>query len=196
MIEIMNSINTTELKSIFGMSYCIQNNSNTLNDNYNNILSTRGMLQSKIYFFLDSAGDNSILKLSTNDLDLLAFSTYSAGEPQYRNLPKYLNYYSYDELSLFKVLKKLSIDKDSLTEEDIQILNQFLKNRSRVESLIANAQKGSISLDKYTIELLLDLSSKRNLTVGHTIRLYENLCHELNLGTYTTNPKLEYRIIV
>ena len=55
MMTIMNSVSTTEMKGIFGITYCTTNDNTTLSDNYNNILSERGYLLSKLYYFLDNS---------------------------------------------------------------------------------------------------------------------------------------------
>ncbi len=184
-----------ELKSIFGTGYYIQHNPTTLSDNYNSIISARKSLQSKIYFFLNNTSRDSLFKLSKTDLELLEFSTILANTSQYPEIPKYINYYSYNELYLFEVLKKLTSNEETLSSEDIQILQHFLIVNTRIKYLISSTKDNSINVDKFTLSLLFTLSNNRTLTAGHTISIYEKLCQELKLGTYTTNPKLEYRIV-
>lgn len=183
----------TELKSIFGTVYCMQNNPSILSDNYNSIVSIRKSLQSKIYFFLNNTSQNSLFKLSKTDLDLLEFSTIPANLSQYQEFPKYLNYYNYDELHLFKVLKKLTNREESFSSEDIRILQHFLIVNTRIKSLISSTKDNGIEVDKFTLSLLFNLSNNRTLTTGHTISMYEKICQELKIGTYTINPILEYR---
>lgn len=189
----INNSKYTELKSIFGTMYCMQNNPTTISDNYHSIISTRKSLQSKIYFFLNNTSQNSLFELSKTDLDLLEFSTFPSNISQYQELPKYLNYYNYDELHLFKVLKKLTNKEESLNSEDVQILQHFLIVNTRIKSLISSTKDNVIEVDKFTLSLLFNLSNNKILTTGHTISIYEKICQELKLGIYTINPTLEYR---
>lgn len=193
MMEIMNSSNKNNLKSVFGLIYCISNNLDKLNDNYNSIISTRANLLSKLYYFIETSPDTSAIYLTEIDLDLIKFNTISVNHEQYKSLPYFMKYFNYEHLKLFAILRKIITDKSSLTEEDITILNSIIRNKNRVNNLINNSITGRLSIDKKTLELILSITSKYYLTTGHTIKVYENLCRELNLGTYTNNQILEYR---
>mgnify|MGYP003292157622 FL=1 len=193
MKEIMNSSNKNNLKSVFGLIYCISNNPDKINENYNSIISTRANLLSKLYYFIETSPDTSSISLSEIDLDLIKFNTISVNPEQYKSLPYFMKYFNYEHLKLFAILRKIIIDKSSLTEEDITILNSIIRNKSRVDSLLTNSINGKLSIDKKTLELILFIASKYYLTTGHTIKVYENLCRELNLGTYTNNQILEYK---
>lgn len=190
MMTIMNSVQSTEIKKIFGIGYCKLNDTITLTDNYNSILSQRGYLISKLYYFLDNSALSSVYALTISDIDLLCFNCNPTN-----NLPKshFQQYCSYEELSLFKLLKKIAINKDELTETDYYELYSFTRNRKRVEDIINYSTYNKLLIDKKTIEQLLSLITRRTFTTGHIITLYESLCHELNLTSKDTPYKLEYK---
>lgn len=190
MMTIMNSVQKTEIRDIFGVEYCILNDEITLTDNYNSILSQRGYLISKLYYFLDNSALSSMYALSTSDIDLLCFNCVIPSNLDQHYFPQYC---SYEELSLFRLLKKIAINKNEVTEEEYLKLYSFIRNRKRVENIIEYSTYNKIFLDKKTIEQLLTLVTKRTLTNGHVIRLYESLCHDLNLKSYNTTHKLEYK---
>lgn len=189
MMTIMNSVQKTEIKDIFGIVYLSTNDPITLTNNYNSILSQRGYLISKLYYFLDNSALSSVYPLTISDIDLLVFNYTSTS----LNKHQYPQYYNYEELSLFNLFKKIITNKNELTNEDYYKLYTFTKNRKRAEDIINNSSYNRLLLDKKTVEQLLSLTTRRTLTNGHIIRLYENLCHNLNLNTYDTSRKLEYK---
>ena len=190
MMTIMNSVQKTEIKDIFGVGYCTLNDEVTLTDNYNSILSQRGYLLSKLYYFLDNSALSSMFALSVSDIDLLCFNCVTPPNIDQHYFPQYCNY---EELSLFRLLKKIAINKEEVTEDDYFKLYSFTRNRKRVEDIIEFSTYNKLLLDKKTIEQLLSLITKRTLPNGHVIRLYESLCHDLNLTSYDTGHKLEYK---
>lgn len=190
MMTIMNSVQKTEIKDIFGVEYCTLNDEITLTDNYNSILSQRGYLISKLYYFLDNSALSSMYALSVSDIDLLCFNCVIPPNIDQHYFPQYCNY---EELSLFRLLKKIAINKEEVTEEDYLKLYSFTRNRKRVENILEYSTYNKLFLDKKTIEQLLTLITKRTLTNGHVIRLYESLCHDLNLKFHNTTHKLEYK---
>lgn len=190
MMTIMNSVSTTEMKGIFGITYCTTNDNTTLSDNYNNILSERGYLLSKLYYFLDNSALSSVCALTVSDIDLLCFNTFKYPTNRQDIYPKY---YGMEELSLITLLKKLALNKSEFTESDYQELNSFIRNRKRVEDIISLSTYNKLLLDKKTIEQLLSLITRHVLPLGHTIKIYESLCHDLNLNTYDTQQRLEYK---
>ena len=189
MMTIMNSVQKTEIKDIFGIVYLSTNDPITLTNNYNSILSQRGYLISKLYYFLDNSALSSVYPLTISDIDLLVFN-YTSNP---LNKCQYNQYYNYEELSLFSLFKKIITNKSELTNEDYYKLYTFTKNRKRAEDIINLSSYNRLLLDKKTVEQLLSLITRRTLTNGHIIRLYENLCHNLNLNTYDTSRKLEYK---
>ena len=60
----MNSVQKTEIKDIFGIVYLSTNDPITLTNNYNSILSQRGYLISKLYYFLDNSALSSVYPLT------------------------------------------------------------------------------------------------------------------------------------
>ncbi len=190
MMTIMNSVPTAEIKEIFGIGYCTMNNQSTLTDNYNNILSERGYLLSKLYYFIDNTAISSVYAITTSDLDLLCFNTFKYPINQPEEYPKY---YGQEELNLIRVLKKLALTKEEFTQEDCQVLYSFIRNRKKVEDIISISTYNKLLLDKKTVEQLLALITKHVLPLGHTIKIYESLCHDLNLNTYDSYQKLEYK---
>lgn len=193
MMEIVNSSSKENIKTVFGLTYCIANNPDTLNDNYNSIISSRVSLLTRIYHFIETSSYNSILSLNERDLNLLKFNTISVDAKYYKSLPLFINYYNLYQLRLFDILNKIIKDKSTITLEDISIMRIFIRN-NKIEEILASSIPGYINLDRETLKVLVEISSRNYLTAGHTIHTYENLCHNLNLGTYTNNPRLKYRI--
>lgn len=190
MMTIMNSVSTTEMKDIFGIGYCTANDSTTLADNYNNILSERGYLLSKLYYFLDNSALSSVCALTVSDIDLLCFNTFKHPLTKQDSYPQY---YGIEELNIIRLLKKIALNKSELTESDYRELNSFIRNRKRVEDIISLSTYNKLLLDKKTIEQLLSLITRHVLPLGHTIKIYESLCHSLNLNTYDNHQILEYK---
>ena len=96
---------------------------------------------------------------------------------------------------IFSILKRIAL-KEELTKEEIRILSDFIRSNYRIEQMLINSGSGNLVVDKKTIEELLSLVSKRQLTTGHKIRIYENLCRELNFASSKNQiKKLEYKIV-
>lgn len=190
MMTIMNSVQPTEIKDIFGIGYCMQNNEVTLTDNYNSILSQRGYLLSKLYYFLDTSALSSVYPLTTSDLDLLCFNSFS---PILKNHHTYQQFCCLADFEIIRLLKKIAIRKEELTEEDYHQLYSFTRHRKRAEDIIEYSTYNKLLVDKKTMEQILSLVTRKVLPTGHIIRLYESLCNDLSLTTYDNHQKLEYK---
>ena len=194
MMTIMNSVNKNDIQNVFGYGYTSVNDTMTLTDNYNSLLSRRGNLLSKLYYFIDISAVANTYTLSLLDIDLLSFNETEATKSSFKSIIYFPQYYNYEELMLFSILKRIAI-KEELTKEEIKILYDFIRSNYRIEQMLNKSGSGNLVVDKKTIEELLSLVSKRQLTIGHKIRIYENLCRELNFASSKSQiKKLEYKI--
>ena len=194
MMTIMNSVNKNDIQNVFGYGYTSVNDTMTLTDNYNSLLSRRGNLLSKLYYFIDISAVANTYTLSLLDIDLLSFNETEATKSSFKSIIYFPQYYNYEELMLFSILKRIAI-KEELTTEEIKILYDFIRSNYRIEQMLNKSGSGNLVVDKKTIEELLSLVSKRQLTIGHKIRIYENLCRELNFASSKSQiKKLEYKI--
>ncbi len=189
MMTIMNSVQTTEMKDIFGIIYTSANNQAKLTDNYNSILSQRGYLLSKLYYFLDTSALSSFYALTLPEINLLTFNRQSFPKNNQSEIPTYFNA---DELSLFNLLKKIITDKSEINNDDYYELYSFTRNRKRTEDILNYSTPNRLMLDKKTIEQLLSVITRRTLTTGHMIKLYESLCKDYHL-TEESPHILEYK---
>lgn len=193
-MTIMNSVNKNDIQNVFGYGYTSVNDTMTLTDNYNSLLSRRGNLLSKLYYFIDISAVANTYTLSLLDIDLLSFNETEATKSSFKSIIYFPQYYNYEELMLFSILKRIAI-KEELTKEEIKILYDFIRSNYRIEQMLNKSGSGNLVVDKKTIEELLSLVSKRQLTIGHKIRIYENLCRELNFASSKSQiKKLEYKI--
>lgn len=190
MIQISNIVNSKEIENIFGMLYCQLNQRDQLTENFNNILNLRSNLLSKIQYFLDNTPSTSRYSLSLEDLDLLLIKNTSC------QTNSFISFYNGNELNLFSILKKIIESKENITVEDFKLLNSFIRNKNKTQELITLSSLTHLSIDKTSLIILINLIESHSLTVGHTIKKYEDLCDSLNYSRTTTNPSLKYRICI
>lgn len=186
-----NIINERFLRNIFGKVYTSLHNVQELVFNYEYLLEEKKKLLEKIDGYLNSNSSTRII-LEDWEIDLLLLQDTPIIYERNEETINFKNYYSLYELDLIKLLKKISVSPESISEKELERLYDFIRNRSKVEKTIEKSGNG-LSLDIQTLDKLIFLIKRRVVTNGKNINIYERLCKKLNL-TKEYNYSLEYKI--
>ena len=151
-----------------------------LRDNFDNILSLRSELFTRIYKFMESK-DATAIMLSLDDLDLLFFNIMETSNNYYRS------YYSGDDISYFESLRSLIVNRSSLKDEDVSLMYRYVQNRKSLEDMFSCSSNGELVIDKNVMNSILNIVSRKTISVGHTIKLFERLVRK----SYVLSKKYE-----
>lgn len=165
-----------------GIVYLSQNNQQELIYNYSFLIQEKNKLYEKLEQALNQ---EEPITLETWEIDLLLLNTSQPTE-------EYIKYYDLQELRLFEILKIISTNPEQLTDEDIKVLYSFFRNYLIIETMIKNGGNG-LRLGKRELQILLNILSRRKVTVGTNIKTYTSLCNKLSLNKtkpYTLEKKI------
>ena len=125
--------------------------------------------------------------------DLVDFSKVTSEKmSEYDNVIEYPSYYSEEQLTIINILKKVTYNPESLTNQEILLLIKFFKNRKLVEDILSSSGNG-LKLNKRSLSIVIKLFEDKTPTTGKNIKNYESLCTKLSLTKKEIN-KLEKKI--
>ena len=165
-----------------GIVYISQNNQQELIYNYSFLIQEKNKSFEKLKKALT---EEETITLETWEIELLLLNTSQPTED-------YIKYHNLEELRLFEILKLISTTPEQLTNEDVKILYSFFRNYFIIETMIKNGGNG-LRLSKRELQILLNILSRRKITVGTNIKTYTSLCNKLSLNKtkpYTLEKKI------
>ena len=181
----------TYLQGIFGTVYIhLANSIDEIADNYVKLLEEKSNLLKKINSFIFSSDSTSKITLEPWELDLLQLQELTVKTKKENS--SFPLYYNLEEQKLIDTFKKAASETESMSEDNFKTLYNFIRNRGRVERILAESGNG-LKVDVPTLEKIMSLTNNRVVTSGKSISLYEGLCQQLGL-TKKEQKKLEYRI--
>lgn len=191
MVDYNEKRNIESLRNIFGSAYLVLSNVDELTTNYQELEYQKKQLLERMQLFISVPNPNKIMSIETWQFDLLLLeeSKTEINPSDY----KYYTYYSFKELDFIKLLKSISQGKNNLTEEEYNLLYYFIHNKKAIEDMISNSGNNLLIITPQIVNILYHLSTTRHITVGHNIKAYERLCHNLDITKYPNGPELELK---
>lgn len=193
MVKYNDNKDINKLRNIFGNVYIALSIIDELNSNYEELKSQKENLLKKIINFISSSSLNKVMSIETWQLDLLLLET--PNQETKNSDFKYYTYYSFKELDFIKLLKSISQNKNILSSEEYNLLYNFIPNKKAIEDMLTNSGDNFLIVNPFIAGIIYRLIINRHITVGHTIKAYERLCHNLDFTKYQTGPELELKPI-
>ena len=172
------------LREVLGTVY-VSKQQDDLVYNYSFLLKEKKNILNKIHTFLMYEEDSTIT-LEDWHIELLQLQSDRIIFDSNNNVIEYPNYYSQEQLTIINILKKASYNSDKLTQEEINILIKFFKNRKLVEDILSSSGNG-LKLNKRSLSRVMTLFEGYTITTGKNIRTYESLCTKLSLTKKDTH---------
>jgi hypothetical protein len=176
--------NLTFLREVLGNLYVSQQQEDIV-FNYSFLLKEKKAILNKINTLLMYEDDNSIT-LEDWHIELLQLQSDRILFDSNNNVIQYPQYFSQEELTIISILKKATYNPDKLTQEEMQILIKFFKNRKLVEDILASSGNG-LKLNKRSLSRVMTLFEGYTPTTNKNITLYESLCTKLSLTKKDTH---------
>ena len=174
------------LKELLGSVYISTRNQDELLFNYSFLLQEKKSILNKIHTHLMYDEDTPIT-LEDYHIDLLMLQSDTVIYDSNNNVIEYPNYYSEEQLTIINLLKKVTYNPDSLTNQEKLLLIKFFKNRKLLEDILSSSGNG-LKLNKRSLSRVMTLFEGYTPTTGKNIITYESLCTKLSLtkkGTHT-----------
>lgn len=166
------------LREVLGNVYVSQKQEEIVY-NYSFLLREKKTILNKIRNVLMLDEDTTIT-LEDWHLDLLQLQSDIIIFDSNNNVIEYPTYYSLEQLTIIRILKKTSYNPDKLTAQEIELLIKFFKNRKLVEDILAASGNG-LKLNKRALSRVMTLFEGMTPTTGKNITTYESLCNKLSL---------------
>lgn len=191
MVDYNEKRNIESLRNIFGSAYLVLSNIDELTTNYQELEYQKKQLLERMQLFISISNPNKVMSIESWQFDLLLIedSKKEINPSDY----KYYTYYSFKELDFIKLLKSISQGKINLTDMEYNLLYHFIPNKKAIEDMISNSGNNLLTINPQIVNVLYHLSITRHITVGHNIKAYERLCHNLDLTKYSNGPELELK---
>ena len=173
------------LKELLGSVYISTRNQDELLFNYSFLLQEKKSILNKIHTHLMYDEDTSIT-LEDYHLDLLMLQSDTVIYDSNNNVIEYPNYYSEEQLTIINILRKVTYNPESLTNQEILLLIKFFKNRKLVEDILSSSGNG-LKLNKRSLSRVITLFEGYTPTTGKNIITYESLCTKLSLTKKDTH---------
>lgn len=167
------------LKELLGSVYISTRNQDELLFNYSFLLQEKKTILNKINTHLMYEEDTTIT-LEDYHIDLLMLQSDTIIYDSNNNVIEYPNYYSQEQLTIINLLKKVTYNPDTLTNQEILLLIKFFKNRKIVEDILSSSGNG-LKLNKRSLSRVMTLFEGYTPTTNKNITLYESLCTKLSL---------------
>ena len=173
------------LKELLGSVYISTRNQDELLFNYSFLLQEKKTILNKINTHLMYEEDTTIT-LEDYHIDLLMLQSDTIIYDSNNNVIEYPNYYSQEQLTIINLLKKVTYNPDTLTNQEILLLIKFFKNRKLVEDILSSSGNG-LKLNKRSLSRVMTLFEGYTPTTNKNITLYESLCTKLSLTKKDTH---------
>lgn len=173
------------LKEVLGSVYISTRNQDELLFNYSFLLQEKKSILNKIHTHLMYDEDTTIT-LEDYHIDLLMLQSDTILYDSNNNVIEYPNYYSEEQLTIINLLKKITYNPESLTNQEILLLIKFFKNRKLVEDILSSSGNG-LKLNKRSLSRVMTLFEGYTPTTGKNIITYESLCTKLSLTKKDTH---------
>jgi hypothetical protein len=173
------------LKELLGSVYISTRNQDELLFNYSFLLQEKKTILNKINTHLMYEEDTTIT-LEDYHIDLLMLQSDTIIYDSNNNVIEYPNYYSQEQLTIINILKKVTYNPDTLTNQEILLLIKFFKNRKLVEDILSSSGNG-LKLNKRSLSRVMTLFEGYTPTTNKNITLYESLCTKLSLTKKDTH---------
>lgn len=172
------------LREVLGNIY-VSEKQDDLVYNYSFLLKEKKTILDKIRNHL-MLEEDTIITLEDWHIDLLQLQSDTIIFDSNNDVIEYPNYYSQEQLTIINLLKKITYNPDTLTQEELLLLIRFFKNRKVVEDIIASSGNG-IKLNKRALSKVMTLFEGYTPTTGRNIITYESLCTKLSLTKKDTH---------
>ena len=173
------------LKELLGSVYISTRNQDELLFNYSFLLQEKKSILNKIHTYLMYDEDTPIT-LEDYHIDLLMLQSDTVIYDSNNKVIEYPNYYSEEQLTIINLLKKITYNPDSLTNQEILLLIKFFKNRKLLEDILSSSGNG-LKLNKRSLSRVMTLFEGYTPTTGKNIITYESLCTKLSLTKKDTH---------
>ena len=173
------------LQEQLGSVYISTRNKDELLFNYSFLLQEKKSILNKIHTHLMYDEDTTIT-LEDYHIDLLMLKSDTILYDSNNNVIEYPSYYSQEQLTIINLLKKITYNPYTLTNEEILLLIKFFRNRKLVEDILSSSGNG-LKLNKRSLSRVITLFEGYTPTVGKNITLYESLCTKLSLTKKDTH---------
>ena len=173
------------LKELLGSVYISTRNQDELLFNYSFLLQEKKSILNKIHTHLMYDEDTPIT-LEDYHIDLLMLQSDTVIYDSNNNVIEYPNYYSEEQLTIINLLKKVTYNPDSLTNQEKLLLIKFFKNRKLLEDILSSSGNG-LKLNKRSLSRVMTLFEGYTPTTGKNIITYESLCTKLSLTKKDTH---------
>ncbi len=173
------------LKEVLGSVYISTRNQDELLFNYSFLLQEKKSILNKIHTHLMYDEDTTIT-LEDYHIDLLMLQSDTVIYDSNNNVIEYPNYYSQEQLTIINILRKVTYNPESLTNQEILLLIKLFKNRKLVEDILSSSGNG-LKLNKRSLSRVMTLFEGYTPTTGKNITTYESLCTKLSLTKKDTH---------